>query len=380
MRTGTDNEVPVEIRTRRRVTDSCADLMVVMQEISGQVEREQRQHAAELALENAFDGIYVTDDAGTIQHVGGQFEAVTGYAAEDALGTHASILAPGTHDRARFVDRYDTASSSEGWTEEVINERATGEQFAAKRTVVPILETGAGLDGFVVVQNDVTDAKLCRQQLDVFHRVLRHDLRNAITVLQGHTEQLLEQVESDEHGHRLEIIERRLHSLLETSEKARDARETVLTDGSPSRQRELVPAIENLTEQMESSHPDDVIQFDHDFDSPVWVDGRATTALRELVENAFEHAGDTTTRVSVTAEFTDDSVTVTVSDNGPGIADEERMVIESRDEGPLQHTSGLGLWLVNWIVETLGGTVEIAVPGQRGTAVAVTLPVSDTES
>jgi signal transduction histidine kinase len=65
---------------------------------------------------------------------------------------------------------------------------------------------------------------------------------------------------------------------------------------------------------------------------------------------------------------------VTISENGPGIPDEERRVLEAGTETPLEHSSGLGLWFAYWLVHYVGGDITLDVD-DGGTTVAVTLPV-----
>jgi signal transduction histidine kinase len=43
----------------------------------------------------------------------------------------------------------------------------------------------------------------------------------------------------------------------------------------------------------------------------------------------------------------------------------------------LYHGSGLGLWLVYWVVQQSGGEATVREAAPRGTVVAVTLPRSD---
>jgi two-component sensor histidine kinase len=52
-------------------------------------------------------------------------------------------------------------------------------------------------------------------------------------------------------------------------------------------------------------------------------------------------------------------------------------VLETGRETPLEHGEGLGLWLVNWIVTGLGGTVTANT--DDGTTVRLSLPVADEE-
>jgi PAS domain S-box-containing protein len=365
--------IPVEVRARQSLTSDGDRLVVVMRDISREVQQDRRLHAAESAVEHAFDAIYVTDERGVIQQVNGAFESNTGYAATAVRGQNASTLEPGIGGRASFVDRYETASDGDPWTVDVVNERASGEQYTARRTVAPLVGPTANPHGFVVVQRDRTESKLRRQQLDVFHRVLRHDLRNAVTVVQGHAERILEQVEDDQQEQWLRAVRDRVQSLHETSEKAQRARKVILADGERSAERELASVLSELTRWIDSSYPNADVELETGLDEPVRVDGRVRIVLRELVENALEHT-DTGPGVSVSIERDAAGVTVAVADNGPGIADEDRRLLEAETEAPLRHASGLGLWLVDWIVSTLGGRVDIDAAGEEGTTVSVRIP------
>jgi len=64
-----------------------------------------------------------------------------------------------------------------------------------------------------------------------------------------------------------------------------------------------------------------------------------------------------------------------VSDDGPGVPDHELAVIDEGAESALEHGSGLGLWLVDWGANTLGGDVTFDVD-ESGTTVTVTLPAA----
>ncbi len=78
--------------------------------------------------------------------------------------------------------------------------------------------------------------------------------------------------------------------------------------------------------------------------------------------------------VTVAAKSEDDEVVIRVADNGSGIPPHERDVFEQREETKLRHSNGLGLWLVHWIVEDLGGRVKIEDRQPRGTIVRLCVP------
>jgi signal transduction histidine kinase len=69
---------------------------------------------------------------------------------------------------------------------------------------------------------------------------------------------------------------------------------------------------------------------------------------------------------------------VSVADDGPGIPDHERAVLTDGEETALEHGSGLGLWLVHWVVERSGGRLSFAENDPRGSVVRMDLrPASE---
>lgn len=73
----------------------------------------------------------------------------------------------------------------------------------------------------------------------------------------------------------------------------------------------------------------------------------------------------------------DEWVKIVVTDNGPGINETETQAVTAGNETALEHASGLGLWLVNWIVTRYGGSLQISnrdENGTRGTTATVRLP------
>lgn len=105
------------------------------------------------------------------------------------------------------------------------------------------------------------------------------------------------------------------------------------------------------------------------------TDGRVLSrVLAELVENAAEHSDRAQPQIDLAVTSTDDRAEIAVADDGPGVPERERAVLVDGDETPLRHGSGIGLWLVNWGVTHLGGTVSFADSQPRGSVVSVSLP------
>ncbi len=104
------------------------------------------------------------------------------------------------------------------------------------------------------------------------------------------------------------------------------------------------------------------------------------TVLRNLVDNAIKYALPDSGPVEVSAACDDARVVLRVSDDGPGIPEEDRATIfdpffrvnRSRSKTPPGY--GLGLSICKRIVEAHGGTIEVRNKNPRGTIFEITLP------
>jgi signal transduction histidine kinase len=101
--------------------------------------------------------------------------------------------------------------------------------------------------------------------------------------------------------------------------------------------------------------------------------------VRNLLDNAARHASAT---VAVGLVTTDDTVELTVDDDGPGIPADDRDLVFERftrlDDGRARDAGGLGLGLamVKSIAEHHGGTVVIEDAPIGGARLRVRLPAA----
>jgi len=97
-------------------------------------------------------------------------------------------------------------------------------------------------------------------------------------------------------------------------------------------------------------------------------------AVINLVKNAFEAAGQGG-RVNIEAARNYDEVCITISDNGPGINDEEKQKIFNLYYTTKPSGSGLGLSIVNRIISEHNGGVLVESAEGEGTKFIIKLPV-----
>jgi len=228
--------------------------------------------------------------------------------------------------------------------------------------------------GWMVSLRDVTEREIQRQRLEVLNRVVRHNLRNRASVIEANTEVVAEELDDDELAAHLATATDAVDELLDLGAKAKTIEELL---GREQRRRERIEVdtfLAEVAEECDSRWPGAEVRALDGVDVAVESDPAVLAfALDNLVENAVEHADSPT--VELTAETTDGQypTTIEVTDDGPGIPERERAVIEDGTETPLKHGSGLGLWVTNWAVKDLGGDLAFR-EREDGGAVEVRLP------
>ncbi|MEF8829359.1 MAG: histidine kinase N-terminal 7TM domain-containing protein, partial [Haloarcula sp.] len=244
--------------------------------------------------------------------------------------------------------------------------------------VIPLYRAYGVVSGHLLSLRDITDRRQREQRLDVLNRLLRHDIRNEMNVVKGNADLLRDTADADERA-RLSRIISTVDDIVDRSNKIGRVTEALETERhSPTPLHEL---LESVVTDARDRNPDATITLACEETIRIQGGPSVPIALAELVENAVEHraADDGPAEVEITATRTDGTpgVRVAVRDNGPGIADHEREVIRSGTETPLKHGSGVGLWLVNWIVRNLGGRMSFSEADGSGTTVELQLPAAE---
>jgi signal transduction histidine kinase len=104
------------------------------------------------------------------------------------------------------------------------------------------------------------------------------------------------------------------------------------------------------------------------------------SAIDNVLENAIVHADTDRPAVDVGLSAGEAWVELRIADRGPGIPQQELTALERGDEAPLTHSSGLGLWLTEWIVSESGGTLRFETNEPSGTVVSMTFRAASVEA
>ena len=208
--------------------------------------------------------------------------------------------------------------------------------------------------------------------VNVLNRVLRHNIRNDMSVIRGQTRLMADRLGGSGSG---ETALDRIDGLIELCQKAREVEEIVDQSNDPT-ETNVGKLLETVVSDVNTEFPAASVTLDADAETTATVLPSFERGVRELVENAAKHAGESPS-VTVTVEDGPQSVAVHVADTGPGLPEQEREVLKTGVETPLIHGSGLGLWLAHWVVVNHGGTIESTVT-DTGTNMTMSVPRSPT--
>ena len=255
------------------------------------------------------------------------------------------------------------------------------------RTILATAAAAAGsvAHGVILVLHDITELRRVDQIRRDFVANVSHELRTPLTAIRGYVEALSDGDASVEdtrrfldviarHTHRMERLVKdllrlaRLDAGQETLDviacDTRNLAETVIADlASAAEERgqrvevTIVPGAETIRADPTKLHD----------------------ALRNLVANAITYAPEQTT-IRIEAAPSAGRVSLAVSDDGPGIPEEDLSRVferfyrvdksRSRDPGG----TGLGLAIVKHLIELHGGSVRAENVAEGGTRFVLTLP------
>jgi PAS domain S-box-containing protein len=355
--------------------------LVILRDVTERLRTEAEFRAL---IENSRDLITIVAPDGTCLYCSPSFERVLGQAPatfvdrdffehihdedrESVRTVFEQLLAdePGGQDRTEYRIRHADGS----WR----RLEAVGVNLTDEPTI----------RGIVVNARDVTSRRRYEQRLKVLNRVLRHDLRNEVNVIQGHADLLLDRPLTAEAKDNARVIRRKADTLAELGEQTRKLDYTLHQTDGVEKPVEITDLLRERLDEMQAEFPAAIITRELSDEQWVLADDLVDSALMNVVDNAIEHNDRVAPQIDVSLERVTrddvDYVEIRVTDDGPGIPAAERRVFVEGTETPLSHGSGLGLWLTEWIVTRSNGHLGFAENEPRGTVVTVRLREADAD-
>lgn len=361
---------------------------------------EEVQRRLVTAIEQAAEGVMITDTAGAIQYVNPALERISGFTREEVIGKKPSIFKSGEHHKGFYRRLWDTISRGGTWTGRMVNRAKDGRLYQEEATISPVRDSAGRIINFVAVKRDITEHLELSKQLFLAQKMeavgtlaggVAHDFNNLLQVVLGYSELIL--VEED-------IPDRFRSDLKKIHHAARSGADLVQRLLTFSRKTEIKPLpldlnrrVGQICELLARTIPR-MIQIDLVLAESLPAINADPTQVEQVImnlavnardampdggklviETAYAHLDEEYAKVHVGAE-PGHYVLLSISDSGEGMSKE---VLEHIFEpfyttkGPGKGT-GLGLAMVYGIVKQHNGYIMCYSEPSQGTTFKIYFP------
>ena len=374
IRTANGQSVPVEINVELLTTGGEEYLMGIFRESSGQLAREQAIKQTTNRLEALLEAIpvpvAVIDTDGVVERWNQAAERTFGYTADTIIGESYSLFT----DSAEFASVFGRVLDGEMLRDYTTTLRGKdGSRVPVVIDACPIYidDTVTGIVGTAI---DTSDRQQREQQLDLLHRMARHNLRNELSVIRGWAEMIARRdCNFEKAGQKITSASDRL---LELSEEVRDIPRVIADDQQQVETRSVSAVVTELSAQLRANNS--VITAETTVDSAAGqIQSKAGEAASELFSNLLGCDDDATVNLTVTTA--DSYVRLLTTSDTPLLCKGEESLIREGTETPLQHASGLKVARSYLILTSIGGAVVVKPDSSNApaTSLQVEIPRAD---
>jgi len=359
-------------------------------------ERKQYEQKLKSARENLRDVIDLVPDIIALKDKDGRYLLANqttaetyGTTIEELEGTLENAVNPSAEDAERFKQENERIIES-GESMQIPEEELTtadGEKKILQTTKIPYKTNGGGTDAVLLYARDITALKQYEQQLEtqrdnlnLLNQVVRHDIRNDLQLIQAYGGMVAEADSlSEQQQQFISRVLKAANNAVDLTTSARDLSEVMLQDGTKTKPMPLAQTVEQQVDRLQSDAQSAIVTIDGSLPAvDVIADELLEAIFRNLLKNAVQHNDKDVPEITVSATVDNHHVIVNVADNGPGVSDAHKTEIFGRgNQGLESQGTGIGLHLVQTLVDRYGGTVWVEDNYPDGAVFSVQLQVDD---
>lgn len=325
-----------------------------------------------------------TDAAGIITYVNQKFCEISGYSAEELLGSSHNIINSGLHPSEFFQAMWKAISSGETWRGEICNRAKAGNLYWVATTIVPLLDENNKPREYLAIRQDITDFKKAQQliadqqaqllassklsAIGEMAATITHEINNPLGVILGRCEMIktllrredvnlnnLERLVDtiDVTAKRIEKIVRSMKTLSHEGEEDPVERTLLFT---------LIDALEDLFSEKLRSHG--ISLTISPYDRSLELECRSHEILQTLVNllnNSFDAIQNKEKKwIRIDVQKTDNDIEISIMDCGAGIPAPivEKLFMPFFSTKRVQYGTGLGLSISRSLLQRHHGKLE----------------------
>jgi signal transduction histidine kinase len=219
------------------------------------------------------------------------------------------------------------------------------------------------------------DLEKRKEMIEVYDRLLRHDLGNDLQVITGFSDAMVSMVDDGtQTAEYAEKIHRTANEAADLISRVGDLVKTLEQDGELE-PRALEPILSDVVDNVDTKFERLSVDYDPaDFEYQVFAGDLLDSIFTNILSNAAVHNEDDIHVEVYAEEPAPDTVVIGFADDGKGVAEEVRdEIFQMGKKGPDSEGTGLGMGLARALTESYGGTVEVLDSDRGGADFRVTL-------
>jgi PAS domain S-box-containing protein len=375
--------------------------VVSMLDITDRKRAENELALLATVIEQAAEGITITDKNGTVQYANPAYERISGYTREEMIGRSHRMLKGSSHDGGLPAEMMDTLARGDVWSGHMINEKKDGMTYKVEVSVSPIRNTTGAIMHYVAIERDVTHEAELETQLRQAQKMeaigtlaggIAHDFNNILAAIMGYAEMALYDVPEGTQGRR------NLEQVLKAGYRGKDLVKQIITFSRRSEQERgpmrVSPIAKETLKLLRASLPT-TIEIRQNIGARSGMVLADPTQIHQVLMNLCSNAayamrekgGILEIRLADVDISSDGAashleldpgpyVKLTVRDTGHGMdrATMERIFDPFFTTKKPGEGTGMGLAVVHGIVKSCGGAIVVDSELGKGTAFEVFLP------
>jgi PAS domain S-box-containing protein len=340
------------------------------------------------AIEQSSTSVIITDTDGSIKYVNPRFCEISGFTSQEVVGKNPRILQSGKTPLKEYENLWETIVAGKVWYGELSNKRKTGELYWEATSISSIKDDDDNIKYFLAIKEDITERKQAEaalhqyaaelenrnEELDAFAHTVAHDLKNPLGVTIFNAEMLISysnEMSKEKIERYLNTIQTKGHLMNNIIDEllflAKVRKEEVVSE--PLDMAAIISAVQLRMQETIQEHQAEIrlppswpVALGH----PAWIE----EVWANYLDNALKYGGNPLL-IELGASTLSDGVKFWIRDNGEGLTidEQERLYTPfTQLEQSLNRGHGLGLSIVNRIVEKLCGEVGVeSSPGAGST-------------
>ena len=350
-------------------------------------------------LDNAIEGIILSDESNGIQSFNKASEDLFGYKAEEIVGQKFGVLFPYMKDDFLNLHKVNAVEATPqilqdfymGHMREVTGRHKDGSDIMLEMSISEILDRGKPIYNTIVrditrrktaetrLKKTMEDLVLSNEDLERFAYSASHDLKSPLRAIFNLSKWLEEDLTGKIDDENLE----RVNMLQSRASRMEDLLDGLLAYSRAGRkvdEKTIMPAADLMAQIRELLNVPDGFEviIDTSLENISIPRMPLEQVFHNLISNSIKHHDKDTGLVKISAVSQKDKYVFEIEDDGPGIDPkfqhkifEMFQTLKSRDE---VEGSGMGLALVRKILHHHGGRIRVDARPEGGSVFTVTWP------